>query len=346
METLRRRSTTLLGLLAAAAFATACGTRAAPEPDANPDATPPQDARVDAGPDAVVARDAGEVPTFDAGLPPCETPGYFDPHAARFSIFHMSNSGTAGNGLDLDDNPATCSPAGSCNGGIDNQIANLWVPNCGFADLDVSGFNYLMDSIVVTGDPPVNYLLETRGLTMNGASSAAPFTLVLHEGHWFPSPVCTEAASVLDDTLRCDYLTDGEMFAPSSCDALSVLPGAEIINGRLVAGGPSANIWIVYTVLGLSAGVVLHNARIEADVILNGNELALSNGVLGGVVCAEELMLILSAVLDVDPTACDMASKIPAPDLEIGCTPDDPDGISLGFTFEAHAGRIVGLIRN
>jgi hypothetical protein len=63
-------------------------------------------------------------------------------------------------------------------------------------------------------------------------------------------------------------------------------------------------------------------------------------------VCPEELMQILGAVLSVDPEDCGMAEKIPLPDLEIGCSADDPDGISAGFTFAAHPARIAGMLRN
>ncbi len=334
-------------LLAALLLTSACGDPATPQQDASLDASDPADAVADAEPDAALPADAGALLHFDAGTPPCEAPGYFDPHASRISLFHMSPYAWSGWGLDMDNDPSTCTPTlANCCCGVDNQLGGLNVEGCWSATITADGFNdQVMDGIIIDGDPPVNYLLEARGLTMNGLDSAAPFTLVLHEGQWFPSAECTDDGSVLDDTLRCDYLSSDEMYQPGTCDAVSTLPGAEIINGQLVAGGPSHTIWIAYTALGLSAGVVIHQARMVADVTVNGDAVTMTNGILAGVICPAELLSVLNAVLTMDP-ACGLETKIPAPDLEVGCSADNPDGISLAFVFEAHAARIVGLLRN
>lgn len=334
-------------LLAVVLVLAGCGGAVSDPADASSDAAPVTDARTDGGPDAVVARDAGDVPHYDAGLPACEVPGFFSPYAARFSFFNLSSRGWPNEGLDLDNNSSTCAPQGNCFGGVDNQLAVLQVEDCGFETLNVSSFNYLLRSILEEGSAPASWLIEARDLTVvGGNNSAAPFRLMLHTGHWFPSATCDQATDVLNTNLRCDYLTDDDMFAPGSCDSLSEVSNAEIIDGKLVAGSPSTTLWIVYTVFGLTAGIVLHNARMEADVDVVGDQVTVTNGILAGVMCPAELMLMLGSVMNVNPADCDMANKIPSPDLEVGCSADDPDGISVGFTFEAHSANIVGLLRD
>ena len=333
-------------LLAVVLVLAGCGGQVTSDPDASPDGAPATDARTD-GETAVVARDAGDVAHFDAGLPACEEPGFFSPYAARFSFFNLSPIGWPTIGLDLDNDPTTCAPAGDCAGGIDNQLGSLNVEDCGFETLNVSTFNYILGNIIEEGSAPANWLVEARDLiVVGGNNSAAPFTLMLHTGHWYESPTCDAATDVLNSDMRCDYLTDDDMFFPGTCDSLSTVANAEIVNGRLTAGGPNTTMWIVYTVFGLTAGLVLHNARMEADISVVGEQMTMTHGILAGVMCPAELMLMLGSVMNVNPADCDMANKIPSPDLEVGCSADDPDGISVGFTFDAHSANIVGLLRD
>lgn len=348
MPTRHRRSRgPLLMILAAALLG--CGDTPGAT-DARPDGTPATDAAIDGGPDGANLRDAGDVPLFDAGPSPCEAPDYFSPLASRISFLHLPDlaHGDPFVGLDVDNNPSTCSPAGVCNAGMDNQLVTLSVEGCFSQPINAYGFNYLTDQLLATADPPANWLFEASGLTLVGDDSAAPFSVVMHQGHWYWTEECEEATHVLDPNLRCDYISDGDMFAWGSCEPLSVLPNAEIIDGRLVAGGPSQTLSMIFAAQGLTAGMVLHHVQMEANVTVVGDELTLTDGLLAGVVCPQEMVYILSAIVNVDPNTpeCMMATKLPLPDLEVGCSADEPDGISVGLQFNAYPAHIVGLLRN
>lgn len=322
-----------------------CGDVPAAEPDARVDAGPldaasdaaPGDARPDGG--GALARDAAPLP--------CEAPEYYSPHAARFRYFHLSASGQPGHGLDVDENPATCAPAGDCGGGVDNQVATLHVEGCRPQPIDPGGFDYLLDLLMVHGRPPESWLLEARDLTMSGNDSTAPFALVMHHAQWYPSVACTGSASVLDDERVCDYLVDDEWLAWGTCSPFAAFENVEIQGGVLEGGDEATTILISYNLGGATAGLAIHRARIQADVTVAGNELTVTNGILAGVVCPRDLVSLLSTlVTSADPETCQMEQQMPDPDMEVGCSPGPgPDGISVAFRFEAYPASIVGLLR-
>ena len=133
------------------------------------------------------------------------------------------------------------------------------------------------------------------------------------------------------------------------CEAKLVIDGAKIVGNKLTAGGPGTNFTLFVPLFGDTLlPVNLYSGGIEADIVLqNGKIVSMKNGVLGG---AFEKSLF-AEILDQVPPEDLPASKEAIVDLlnvvildDIDTTGDGkPNTVSVGFTFEAFGGNIVGI---
>jgi hypothetical protein len=265
----------------------------------------------------------------------------------RIHEFALSEHGVPGAGLNLDGR-STCAPAPGCSGGVDNQTASLSIDanECPatFNPIEPAGLNYLLDTLLLQGDPPESFLIEARDLIRDEDDSQGTFSLIIQHGQWLANPVCPSDEDVIAGQLRCDYVVDDSYYLPGTCTPLTVLDNARIQGGVLTAGGPGYTVWLVYRTPYYTAGFVLHQARVEATVSWDGEALRLSHGVLAGLVCPHDLATAAADITNADPTC--VQDYLPAPDLEAGCSPEaDPDALSAAFLFEAGPAHLVGFVR-
>jgi hypothetical protein len=303
------------------------------------------DAQRDADPGVT---DAAPPRPRDAGPLPCEQPGWFSPHSVRIHQFALSTRGEPGYGLNLDGLP-TCAPQGAgCWGGVDNQGGSMHIDEseceADFSPIEPGGLNYLLDTLLLSGNPPESFLMEARNLVRAGDDSAGTFELIVQHGQWIDNPVCPDRQDVIDGQIRCDYVVDDTFYQRGTCTPLSVLDNARIEGGLLTAGGPGYNVWLVYSLPLWTGGFLLHQARVQAQVVWDGDELSLTSGIIAGVVCPWDLATTAADITNADP-AC-IVQHLPAPDLEVGCSAaEGPDGISAAFLFEAGPAHLVGFVR-
>lgn len=296
----------------------------------------------DSGPDADLW-DGAPVP--DAGPLPCTAVQYFR-IATRLSVVNLTTSGTPATAFDIDNNPNTCAPSFNCSGGADNQFGALNI-TCTSTTLTPGGLN---DSVF---DPMVNqlganWIIEARGLTMDASNlnSLGPFELRLYQGTWIQSAECQDATAVQDPYphLQCDYLVDSISFEPQTCTPIAVLDNAVITNGFLTAGGDDHHMLMVYRFFNIEFGFPLHRARIKGTVTIDGDRLSIrSGGVMGGVMCPFDFASMVNDLMNVDPAECDVLNLLPPSDIEAGCGPQTPDGISVAMIFRSNPARIVGF---
>jgi hypothetical protein len=196
---------------------------------------------------------------------------------------------------------------------------------------------------------PANWLIEARGLTLDatGTSSVGPFELRLYQGTWVASAECTDATQVQDAhwDRQCDYLVDEQSFEPGTCTPVAAWDNAEINQGVLTAGGDNYHMPLTYRFQSVEFGFPMHRARLRANVEIDTNQGRIwvrTGGILGGVICPFDFASMVNELMNVDPAECDVLSKLPPADLESGCGPDNPDGISASMIFRSVPARLVG----
>lgn len=301
---------------------------------------------VDAGPDAE-SWDGGSVP--DAGPLACEQGAYYHNYAMRLSLVHIPDGGFPGSAFDVDDSTSTCAPTGWCSDGVDNQLAALNI-TCPSFTMTASWINgSVFDQMLNFESGPANWLIEARGLVLDatGTSSIGPFELRLYQGTWIQSAECTDATQVQDThwDRQCDYLVDEQSFEPGTCTPLAVLDNAEINQGVLTAGGDNYNMPMTYRFQSVEFGFWMHRARMQANIEIDTNQGRIwvrTGGILGGVICPFDFASMVSELMNVDPAECDVLGELPVPDLESGCGPENPDGISGAMVFRSVPARLVG----
>jgi hypothetical protein len=306
-----------------------------------------QDAEVvDAGPDAA-PWDGGPVP--DGGPLVCEQGAYYAQYAMRLSSISIPSDGQLDRAFDVDDSTATCAPVGLCSGGADNQLGAMDIV-CPSFTMDPPFINNSVFGMMLNLESgPANWLVEMRGLTLDatGTSSIGPFELRLYQGTWIASGECTDATQVQDSHAdkQCDYLVDEQSFEPGTCTPVAVLDNAEINQGVLTAGGDNYNMPLTYRFQTVEFGFPMHRARMRANVEIDtnlGRIRVRTGGILGGVICPFDFASMVNELMSVDPAECDVLSKLPPADLETGCGPDNPDGISAAMIFRSVPARLVG----
>ena len=108
--------------------------------------------------------------------------------AARINSLQIGVDGMAGNGLDVDGDPATCAPPNECEAGIDNALAFLSA--------------LINDSLVTAlADGTLNYVIDLEPATTDGQ----PFAVSVY---------MTDPADPLCDftTTSCAWVADQSAF--------------------------------------------------------------------------------------------------------------------------------------
>lgn len=257
----------------------------------------------------------------------CVCQPVFWPVVSKMTSMAIAATGNPGDGLDLDGDPVSCTPATDCSGGIDNSLGPL-------ASL---GNEAIQDSMT-GGD--IIILLEHRDFQIDGT----PYSIAVYVGKDLdPSnPGCDVQAET------CAYLVDEDSL-DADCNPLVSLDNAVYSNGKLTAGGAGYTFPFDLPILGdVSLHVDLFYATIKADVTLSGNQITAMDGILGGAVPKAQLK---TAIESLPPD-----TDLPLPKeqiitlLDLLVQPDidgDGDGVkesaSIGIHFTAIAGTISGL---
>ncbi|MBL6974530.1 MAG: hypothetical protein ISR64_02250 [Deltaproteobacteria bacterium] len=257
----------------------------------------------------------------------CVCQPVFWPVVSKMTSMSIAATGNPGDGLDLDGDPGTCTPATDCSAGIDNSLGPL----------SSLGNDAIQESMA---DGDIIILMEHRDFHIDGT----PYSIAVYVGKDLdPSnPACDV------QTQTCAYLVDNESLNVD-CNPLVSLDNAVYSNGKLTAGGAGYTFPFDLPILGdVSLHVDLFYATIHANVTLSGNKVTAMDGILGGAVPKAQLK---AAIESLPPD-----TDLPLPKeqiitlLDLLVQPDidgDGDGVkesaSIGIHFTAIAGTISGL---
>jgi len=254
----------------------------------------------------------------------CKCVPDFGTTVARANMLLLGEDGEPGNGLDVDQNPATCAPVGMCSNGIDNALSPL-APLANPALLDAMG----------SGD--VNLLFELIDPKTNGQ----PFSLALYAADL----VGSGCDPMVDE---CNFEIDDQALS-ESCEALILLDNATIQNGVLTAGGPAYNFPLNVPLFNNEPFLLqLHYGTVRADITLLGNKVvAMTNGIIAGAVPKEIFSTALEMIDENDlplpkETVVQLIDLILKEDVDTK-PPAGPDAVSTGFRFTAIPAKIVGV---
>ena len=247
---------------------------------------------------------------------------------AKLATLVMGDSGTPGQGLDVDQKATTCAPADSCSGGIDNSLAPL------------SGIlNQNLGKALAAGQ--LILLLELQSPKTDGT----PFPLAL-----YAAKLKNAGCDVTHDV--CQYLVE-KTTVGTDCKPLVVLNNAKIVGKKLTAGGPGTNFPFSITLFGDTVlQVTLYNGQIVGDVSLDasGTQVTgIANGLLGGGISKKAISTALEQVPD-EQLPIPKAQIAPILDLLIvedldTKPPAGPDAASAGFRFDA-IGAVIVWVKN
>jgi hypothetical protein len=255
----------------------------------------------------------------------------------KATTLHFGDGGQPGEGMDLDGNPATCSPSPGCSGGIDNElgtIAALVNPN-----ID----NALADGVLAP-------LVEMQGFNTDGD----PFSLAVIFGSQAPGVFGAPACDPQQQT--CDYLVNLDSYG-ADCAPTFLVENVVVEGDQLVGGGPGTVLIMILPVGGKPSYLHLVGGRIEVTLSFGPEgELLGMDGLVAGSVPKQSL---LNTVATVDPEyllgglpagtdPADATAEIVA--LVDALVTEDidldldgvPDAVSAGFRVKTIPGNVIG----
>lgn len=251
----------------------------------------------------------------------------FEPTSMVASNLLIGADGHPTNGLDVDLDPLTCAPAGSCSAGIDNAAALLGTL-----------INDNLGSAVQSGD--VAYLME---LDWPLGAPVGPFALSIYVGE--PSvPGCAPG------TGACSYLVYPTMVDTDTCSATTLFGNATYEKGMLAAGGPSYTFPLSLPIVdGANIEITMYAAALYGKLVTSaGGKPSTFAGVIGGAVRQDEFFAALYAI---PPWLLILPADQLVGLVETLLTLDmDTDGdgakdaYSVGFKVNAVAAPIVGVL--
>lgn len=252
----------------------------------------------------------------------------------RAMLLKASLEANAGGGLDLDDNPETCAPAGDCSDGVDN------------------GFAAVMPAILsLLPESPVFFeAFYGHGTFLQFSSSeweldGKSFDLAGTVGR--PDASSGECVWVTGQCFSC-VPQDGADFW--SCETPMSFDNAKVLDGILTAGGPDSLALLQAPVLpGVVLPVSVWYASIQAKAVpLDGGGFRLEQGLLAGAVRKDTLMEAVDYMPEPLLSGAEKDALKEAIDtLAVADIDSDEDGekeaISMAFHFTTLPGTSVGL---
>ncbi len=262
---------------------------------------------------------------------------------SRVATLGIGLDGNPGSGVDVDGSPATCAPAGSCSGGVDNQlaaIAGLLNPVLQ-EELDSGGLNLLFQASALADG-------ETRISGFTGELAATPACAAGDAND--PNTYPVDPANPADP---CTYIGDASSFFADTRDtcrdrALISLPvlvtGAGTApSATAVGGGPDATFQLSLPIGDSNVAVTAFGVGVDATLTHDTSDIQQISGALGGAIEHSVLIDSIAGIQDTcfgganDGGNCEpsIPSSCPAPG---SCQLSD----SIPFNAAALAGFIQG----
>lgn len=249
-------------------------------------------------------------------------PETFGKQAVKITSMRIGDGGHPGEALDLDGNPATCSPTTNCSGGVHNALGAI----APFA-------NESLAESVTEGSLMLVFEIDDIGLN--------PFELAFHQGELASTnPTCDFQAN------GCDYVLSDSGFDPVSCERVITLSATRA--GTAIRAGGRGTVFPFDIPLGDSVlTITLYDVILDGRVTIAGDEVIAFEGILGGAVPRDQLV---AAIRSLDP------DSLPTPPEQLisllnVLVKDDidtdgdgtPDAASIGIPISAVGANIVGV---
>jgi len=248
----------------------------------------------------------------------------------------FGKSGQPGEGLDVDQNPATCAPAGNCSAGVDNSFASFLASLVSIGVMPTNPF----DSVIQSGD----MILLAEPLGWNNWGTA--FSMGFYTGDVAQSG----GATCNFQTAYCNYYVQAESIHPETClPYIFFYPVVMNAAGVLSGGGPQSHFEIALDFLG---GVPLtlrfYMARIHAETIITSSgKVKIDKGIIAGAISTQELFDAILALppvtLPMDPAmVVNLLGGLLVKDID---TNGDgiKDAASVALKFKSIEGKIIGV---
>lgn len=250
----------------------------------------------------------------------------FSDIVSKINSIAVGENGLLGNGLDIDENPLSCSPAGNCSAGIDNSLGAI----------GSIGNPSLMKALT---DGELIVLFEHKELKTDGS----PYILAAYAGKLDPS---NEDCNF--QVVKCDYVVQKESINNTTCKPVVAFDNTKIVGNKLTAGGKKYNFPFELPLLGgVKMPVNLYFARIEANVTLKDGKISKMNGLLAGAVPKSQIIEGIKKTPD-EKLPIDKESIIQLIDLLVFEDIDTDgngknDASSIGIKFSTIEGKITGV---
>jgi len=233
----------------------------------------------------------------------------------KLTSLQVGASGDPGQGLDVDQSPATCSPAGQCSGGIDNALSVI----AGFAN------------------DPLRDGADQGDITLVFALSSLAVDPV--EVSIFQAKSITPGCNV--QTQTCAWLVDRAFLDPTSCEPVAKV-FAHLSGDHLVGGGPGTSLpFAIPLDADTSLDVVISNLRLDVTLTQVNGQAAALTGILGGAVPKQTL---IDGIESVPADSFNGISKDAILSLVDLLVQNDIDGNGDGVKESASIGvKIIGI---
>ncbi len=253
----------------------------------------------------------------------------FSEVVTKLTKLNLGPDGHPGNGLDVDNDPTTCTPPGKCSGGIDNSL---------------SGFAGLANPALDDGfsDGGIVLLLEHENFKNTGQL----YQLNFYPGDDLKNDPCNVQTQV------CNYEVDQAALDPDSCEPLIQFGNAKIKNGTdLTAGGVGYQFPLELPVTDDAViPVIVSNARVEATVTVAGGFVTSLDGILAGAVPKQTFLDGIDAIDDKDlegvgldkMTLKTLVTAVVQNDIDLDGD-GNPDAASISLLITGIQGHIIGV---
>ena len=253
-------------------------------------------------------------------------PPAFSTVVSKFNALAIGTKGIPGEGLDIDGNPDTCSPAPGCSGGVDNAMSK-------FAALA----NAEIDKALQQGD--IALLLEHTSWNTNGA----PYQMNVYAA----KPASDSCDFMVSD---CPYWIDVATMT-EDCYPMVFFDNMTMSGGTFSAGGPGYIFPFDLPIIeGLVLSVTLFYAQMEGSYTVSGGKVTSMEGILGGAVNKAQISEIINNLPDEtwEESPLSKDQIITMLDLLLPTDIDTDgdgtlDGATMGLKFTAIKGHIQGL---
>lgn len=247
---------------------------------------------------------------------------------AQVTNFQVGASGKPGDGIDVDGNPNTCSPAGKCDSGVDNAFASV----AGLVNIPLGQ---------ALKDGQLTFVAEFEGYK----GENVPFTLNMYYAELTPKSAADKCPFL---TKTCNWYVQQSALA-ADCSPKVSFADAKVVKGKLTAGGKDT--LFVMDVVGSGGMAMLYakGAHIEGEVSFapDGATIESVKGVIGGAMDKSAFIQVINGMPDSVfpiPKAGIVATmdKALVPDIDI-----DGDGTaeaaSIGLRFSAIHAWLDGM---